>query len=200
MFSPSGDSSLPGEAQTLSQFALVAYIPHPLGSFLDDLRLELNPGCRPRAHATILPPRPLYHEVAETVREINEELKSAHPFRIELGEIETFEGTNVVYLDLKEGFSEMRELYKALNRGCLEYSEPFPYHPHITIAQNITADESIRMAATARERWAQYRGPRGMEVSVLSFVQHVAPSIWADIASLPLGAAVPVPVPVSVAG
>ncbi len=141
---------------------------------------------------TILPPRPLHYEVAATIRQIDEQLKLADPFRIELGEIEIFEASNVVYLGLARGQNEMSGLYRALNHGCLMYEEPFAYHPHITLAQNITAEEAPKLAGIARERWVRYRGPRGFDVSVMSFVQHVAPTIWADVAALPVGAPVPV--------
>src|ERR1039458_2013161 len=43
----------------VNQYALVSYVQAPLGSFLDRLRLRLTPECRPHAHITILPPRPL---------------------------------------------------------------------------------------------------------------------------------------------
>ena len=51
-------SRIPAE-QRLNVFALVIYIPDPLGRFLDDLRRELVPGCNPHAHVSVLPPRPL---------------------------------------------------------------------------------------------------------------------------------------------
>ena len=47
----------PGER--LNVFALVIYIPGPLGKFLDDLRRELVPSYNPHAHVSVLPPRPL---------------------------------------------------------------------------------------------------------------------------------------------
>jgi 2'-5' RNA ligase len=192
MQSPAGEALSPGEEQTVSQFALVAYIADPLGRFLDDLRLELTPGCKPHAHVTVLPPRPLHDEVTETIQQIAEDTKAAAPFRIELGQIEIFEATHVIYLGLARGGNELRHLYGALNSGCLKYAENFPYHPHITIAQNILPEDSARLARIATERWADYRGPREFSVSVLSFVQQVAPSIWLDIAALPLGVAVSV--------
>ncbi len=189
---PAGEALSLGEAQTLSHFALVAYIPDPLGRFLDDHSTELTPGCKPHAHVTILPPRPLYDDLTETIREIEDDTRGAAAFQIELGEIEMFDATHVIYLGLARGGNELRQLYSALNCGCLKYTENFPYHPHITIAQNILAEDSARLARIATERWAEYRGPRGFSVSVLSFVQHVAPSVWADVAALPLGVAVSV--------
>jgi 2'-5' RNA ligase len=187
-----GDCRSTGEEQTLSHFALVAYIPDPLGRFLDDLRVELTPDCKPRAHVTILPPRPIYNDLSDTIRQMADELRVGAPFRIELGEIEIFEASQVVYLGLARGASELRRLYSTLNCGCLKYNENFPYHPHITIGQNIPPGDAPRLALIAKERWRQYQGPRAFNVSVLSFVQHVAPWIWADVAALPLGVEVPV--------
>ena len=192
MQSLAGGRQSAGEEQTISQFALVAYIPDPLGRFLDDLRLELTPDCKPHAHVTILPPRPLYADLTETIRQIADDLKGGAPFRIELGKIEIFKASQVVYLGLASGASELRQLYSALNCGCLQYAENFPYHPHITIGQNILPGDAPRLALIAQEKWMQYQGPRGFDVSVLSFVQHVAQSIWADVAALPLGVEVPV--------
>jgi 2'-5' RNA ligase len=192
MQSPAGrERQTLAELKTVGQFALVAYLPDPLARFLDDLRIELTPGCRPHAHVTILPPRPILEDLKETIQQIAEDIKGSSPFRIDLGEIEMFEASHVVYLGLARGANELRQLYRALNCGCLQYEENFPYHPHITIAQNILPEDAIRIAPIARERWARYDGPRSFTVSTLSFVQHVAPSIWADVVALPLGVEVP---------
>lgn len=190
MLLPDGEGQ-PGE-QTLGQFALVSYIPDPLARFLDDLRMELTPGCNPRAHVTILPPRPLHNHVKDTVQLIVEECRNMPPFRVEPGDIQVFEESHVVYLEIAKGIGELREFYRLLNRGPLEYKENFPYHPHITIAQNIEPDQAPRLAAVAKERWAGYRGSRAFVVSSLSFVQHVAPSIWTDVATIQTGVEVPV--------
>ena len=189
--SAGGRQSLTGE-QTLGQFALVAYVPDPLARFLDDLRLELTPDCNPHAHVTILPPRPINEDLQDTVQQIIDDIRGVPPFWTQLGDIEIFETSSVLYIGLSQGRAELRRLYHALNCGCLEYSENFPYHPHITIGQNIPPADVQLMAALARQKWAAYTGPRGFMVSTLSFVQHVAPSIWADVAALPLGAGVAV--------
>src|SRR5579863_1433803 len=103
MHSPVRDCQSVAEEQTVGQFALVSYIPDPLARFLDDLRLELTPGCRPHAHVTILPPRPLHDDLKDTVRQIAEDIRGSPPFRIELGDIEIFEDSNVIYLGLARG-------------------------------------------------------------------------------------------------
>jgi hypothetical protein len=181
-----------GPGQTLGHFALVSYIPNPLARFLDTLTLELTPGCSPRAHITALPPRPLLHDVKDTAQQIAEYSRGFPPFWAELGKVEIFESSNVVYIGLARGGRELSELYRALNSGPLAYEEYYPYHPHITIAQDLSEEEAPRAAAIAQERWAAFTGPRGFLVSSLSFVQNVAPDIWADVAAIPLAMGVPV--------
>jgi 2'-5' RNA ligase len=192
MESPVGGRSSRGVELTLGHFALVSYIPDPLARFLDELRLELTPDCMPHAHVTILPPRPLEHGLKDIIQQISEETRSVAPFWIETDQIELFDVSNVVYLGLARGTAELKALYRALNRGFLAYKENFSYHPHVTLAQNLSPEDATRLAAIARERWAAYQGPRGFPVSSLSFVQHVAPSIWADVVAVPLGVEVPV--------
>ncbi|MDP9054330.1 MAG: 2'-5' RNA ligase family protein [Acidobacteriota bacterium] len=181
-----GEGPLACPQPSVGHFALVSYIPDPLARFLDDLRLELTPDCNPHAHVTILPPRPVSEDLKETVLQLREGLRNIPAFRTELGDVEVFGKSSVIYLGLRRGQDELRQLYKKLNQGVVEYRESFPYHPHITIGQNIPPEEVERKAAVAREKWAAWTGPRGFDVSVLSFVQQVAPDIWTDVASLPL--------------
>lgn len=184
-------SCLPGGRRTLNQFALVSYLPDPLAGFLDRLRLDLTPDCSPRAHVTILPPRPLTAEIGETVARLSHECRLFTPFEIRLGTIEIFPRSNVIYVSLARGEHQLHALHENLNAGQLEYDGPFPYHPHITIAQDITAEQVASLAQIARDRWATYNGPRSFLVERLSFVQNVAPGAWLDLAQIPL--AVPVP-------
>ena len=181
-----------GGARTLSQFALVSYIPDPLACFLDRLRLGLTPGCSPRAHVTVLPPRPLLDAIGETVRLLEEESRLFPPFEVELGSIEVFPATNVIYLSLASGERQLHALHENLNAGQLEYDGPFPFHPHITIAQEIQAEQIRDLVRLAREGWASYKGSRRFIVERLSFVQNVALHTWVDVAQVLL--AVPTPV------
>ena len=171
---------------TLGQFALVSYVPDPLASFLDNLRIELTPLAKPRAHVTILPPRPHEHDLVETIGRLRLDSRPFPSFAVEIGEIEIFEASHVVYLGFAQGAEELSSLYRALNRGSLEYTENFPYHPHVTVAQNIDPQDAPALAAIAEERWRSYQGPRGFTVDRLSFVQHVAPHVWVDVATLEL--------------
>src|ERR1041385_5963088 len=135
----------PSGGELVESFALVTYIPDPLRKFLDDLRRELVPGCVPAAHVTILPPRPLSGTPADAIETIQGRLSDFSPFEIETGEVLVFPISDVVYLSIKEGSKELLPMYKSLNVGPLEYQEPFPYHPHITLAQGLTRALSVEM-------------------------------------------------------
>ncbi|MDP9169414.1 MAG: 2'-5' RNA ligase family protein [Acidobacteriota bacterium] len=181
-----------GGARTLGQFALVSYLPDPLACFLDRLRRDLTPDCNPRAHVTVLPPRPFSGELQKTIEELSEESRLFPPFEVELGDISVFPVTNVVYLSLKSGERNLHALQENLNAGQLEYDGPYPYHPHITIAQDFDPEQLNAILAAAREGWAKYTGSRWFTVECLSFVQNVAPQTWVDVAKIPLAQPIPV--------
>src|SRR5665213_757133 len=161
-----------GCGRTLNQFALVAYIPGQLGGFLDRLRLDLTPDCNPRAHVTVLPPRPIdtSADLRVMIEELAEESLVSMPIDVTLGNIEVFGGSNVIYASLARGERDLHALYENLNSGQLEYDGPYPYHPHVTIAQDIGNGPVAELARRAREAWAAYSGPRAFTVDCLSFV------------------------------
>lgn len=181
-----------GGSLKVGQFALVSYIPEPLAGFLDSLRLDLTPRCNPHAHVTVLPPRPLQHDLKETIHRLAVQCRQTTSFEITLGEVDLFPISSVIFVGLRQGAGELRGLYRALNAGPLSYVEPFPYHPHITIAQNMPPESVAGALETARQRWAEYRGARTFRVDSLSFVQQVAPNMWVDVAELELLPEMPV--------
>jgi hypothetical protein len=175
-----------GERQNL--FALVIYIPDPLGRFLDDLRRELVPHCNPHAHVSVLPPRGLsvpWTIASEQARALTE---GWAPFDIELTSVEMFPATEVIYIEIGRGASEMRSLHSAMNSGVLEWNEPFVYHPHITLAQDIPHDLVAEFTQAAHRHWTEYRGPRVFRAERAVFVQNAGDNCWVDLAEYSLGA------------
>jgi 2'-5' RNA ligase len=55
------------------------------------------------------------------------------------------------------------------------------YHPHITLAQDLTHPQSIELAALAHRRWSEYSGSRGFSVESLVFVQNLGGNVWMDL-------------------
>lgn len=181
----------PGPLVRANCFALVAYIPGRLGEFLDQLRRDLEPNSlAPRAHLTLLPPRPLKPDV--TVEEAKQYLAGAlsdmPPLEIYLGAVDKFPVTNVVYVAVDGGFMQMRRTHGILNAGPLCFAEPFHYHPHVTLAQGLDEALSVSVHAAAQDRWANYRGPRQFTVESFCFVQNTLANRWLDLADYSLSA------------
>jgi 2'-5' RNA ligase len=169
-----------------NQYALVSYIPDPLGAFLDTLRIDLVPGCSPHAHVTILPPRPIEGSEEEAGEQLLEAAEGFSGFEVELGDVEVFPVSKVIYIGLRRGEQELREMYRALNRGVVGYREPFPYHPHVTLAQNFPLQDVEHIYETARRKWAAYRRTRIFPVESLDFVKNTFGSCWTDLANISL--------------
>ncbi len=174
----------PGCLEGINCFALVNYIPGELGVFLDGLRKDLEPESQyPRAHVTVLPPRPLQENATseQAGGGLDEFLPLMRPFEIVADQIEIFPCTNVVYLSVGGGFPALVELHGRLNHGALLFEECFSYHPHITLAQGLSAEQAVEIAGEASRRWAAYTGPRRFEAGTLTFVQNTTRNQWIDL-------------------
>lgn len=181
----SNGSTVPG-FRLSGQVALVSYIREPLGSYLDGLCRELVPDCRPRAHVSVLPPRPLTCEPNCASDELQKLLESTPPFDLVLGEVEVFPVSHVIYVSIAQGQEHLRHLHRALNHGAAKYQEMFPYHPHVTLAQDLGAGEVPGKLECARHRWRESPHDRTVHVDQLSFVQH-QDGRWVDLQDILLG-------------
>jgi 2'-5' RNA ligase len=170
----------------VNSFALVAYIPAPLSTFLDDLRRELAPGCVPHAHVTILPPRPIAVPREEAIEFARARSIDFGAFEIELGPLELFDSTEVAYLSVSSGFKELVDMHEAFNTGPLWQTEPYVYHPHVTLAQDLEPGEYKGRADIARRAWEAYAGPRKFPVETITFVQATVKNLWVDLANFQL--------------
>jgi 2'-5' RNA ligase len=172
-----------GVGNAINSFALISYLPEPMAGFLDSLRCELVPRCQAKTHVTILPPRPLASGVPEDAwSDLNDSLNLFPPFRVELTSVEVFAGTNVIYISIGAGFRELEQMHAALNQGPLQFDEPYKYHPHVTLAQQLSAEQVEAAAALARRRWREFPYSRSFTVDRLTFVQNTEENRWADLA------------------
>jgi len=171
---PSGDR--------VKLYALVIYLAEPLAGFLDDLRLEMAPDCNPRAHVSVLPPRPLENDAGAAIQEVSRVVSEFPAFEIELGKIDVFPVTDVIYITIESGDEQLRQLHAAANRGALAFDEPFPYHPHVTLAQDLEPGHTDRLRELAIRRWREFDGPRSFRVESAVFVQNAQGNQWIDLA------------------
>jgi hypothetical protein len=180
----------PSAEERLNVFALVIYIPGPLGRFLDDLRRELVPHYNPCAHVSVLPPRPLSVDWRLASAQLRELTEMWRPFDIELTEMGVFPATDVIYLELRDGREQLQEMHAAMASKWLAFKEPFVYHPHVTLAQEIPHERVDVLSQQAQRRWQEYDGPRRFHASRAVFVQSTLNNCWIDLAEYALGLAV----------
>ena len=178
----------PDEGVPIDSFALVSYVPDPLGSFLDRLRAELVTSCHAQSHVTLLPPRSLAIGPEAAKRQLTDDLQDFAPFLAELTGIRVFEATGVIYLGIGAGTSEFRKIHDRLNASprlcCMESHD---YHPHVTLAQDFPPQELSDMERLASERWVAFKSRRSFNVQCLTFVQNTTTNRWLDLADFQLG-------------
>ncbi len=143
------------DAPVWGSFALVAYLPDPLGSFLTKLRRALSGDQHPQAHITFLPPRPLSVPLETTAAEIHRILRSVTAFELELGAVQVFPVTNMLYLEVKSGREAVVGLHKSLNSGGLFAEENFAYIPHLTLLGPLAAEAVPALLGMAETAWNQ---------------------------------------------
>lgn len=163
------------------QLALVAYIPGPLGKFLDRLRSDLVSGCNLQSHVTILPPRLLDAPESELVADLESKANATASFEIRLGPIEVFPITNVIYISLATGTSDVEDLHGKLTNSRFASMEMYPFHPHVTLAQEIPADKVPEVLERATSAWETWSKERSFTVDRLTFVRNENGFGWKTI-------------------
>jgi 2'-5' RNA ligase len=184
-------------------FALVAYLPEPVSTFLSGLRHELDPRFRGKPHLTILPPRPLADSADSAWSEIRKSISASHPIGVRLGDVKTFSGSHVVFVELSAGSPEVAILHQHLNTGQAHFCETWDFHPHVTLAHGVCVENLQATSSAAQSRWAEYFGPRSFRMTQLDWVKtcvHTDPanvgkrslvqsdSEWVDLTHWDLGA------------
>lgn len=174
----------------INSFALVSYFSGPLSEYLTRLRRELVPDCEARAHLTVLPPRPVQGPVDEVVRGLAYGLQEFGPVYVELGGVEMFAESRVVYVSVAMGRVELERMHDVLNSGAVTFEEPFRYHPHITLAQDVSSDSITSVLDRAQHHWNSWPHPRSFVVENLTVVQNTVDNRWFDVEELHLPARV----------
>jgi len=172
-----------------SRYALVSYVGSPVGGFVEGLRRELHPALpHLAAHLTILPPRALSGSELSALETLEDICGQVSPFEVILGEVETFVPvTPTVFIRVAHAAYRMRELHDRLNTGALVCGEEWPYMPHLTIVKMANEKRAEDAYLVARDRWAEFEGPRRIEIRELTFVREEETNRWIDLAEVPLG-------------
>jgi 2'-5' RNA ligase len=121
-------------------------LPEPVARELQDWRERLGDPSATRIvpHVTLLPPTAVGSDILDDVEEhLRRVAEGGHPFDIRLRGAATFRPVSpVVFVPLVEGISECEVLAEQVRSGPLARALQFPYHPHVTIAQDV-ADAAL---------------------------------------------------------
>ena len=151
-------------------FALVSYIPDPLGSFLHELRRSLPGEHNPQPHITILPPRPLKLPVDAASQKAQNMLLRFAAFEVELSSVRSFPETNVLYLDIAKGNRVLHDLHGTLNADVLEHKEKFEFRPHLTLGGPVESAHLPWVRRQAEAAWYSSNHPRRFTLDEVMFL------------------------------
>ena len=175
-----------GEGSAINSFSLVAYVPQPLGGFIERLRQEIQPGCTARTHLTFLPPRPLDISLEQIRSQLAAGLRNQRVFRVELCEVRVFPVSQSVHLSVGAGWAEAVKIHEVLHQGALCCMEFFEYHPHVTLAQDLDPASVAGAVELAERRWQEYSGPREFLVDHVTLVQNTQENRWTNLGEFSL--------------
>lgn len=119
-------------------------VPDPLGSLLTEWRIKVGD---PLAylippHVTLLPPTDVGRFEPEEVHQHLDAVATRHaPFQLHLAGTGSFRPVSqVVFVTVAEGISPCELLAQDIRSGLLRRPLDFPYHPHVTIAHDVSPD------------------------------------------------------------
>ena len=166
-------------------------LPEPIAGELQGWREKLGDPSALRIvpHVTLLPPTAVRDsrmaDVEEHLRTVAEAMS---PFTIRLRGSATFRPISpVVFVPLVQGISECELLAEAVRRGPLARALRFPYHPHVTIAQEVPEEALERGAQELADFRAEFR------VWGFQLYEKDAHDVWRPQRDFPFGHATPGP-------
>jgi 2'-5' RNA ligase len=126
--------------QTITVGVAIA-IPEPHATVLTNWRRRVGDPAADLIwpHVTLLPPTPVPVDAMDKIEMHLADAAAAHrPFVMHLSGTGTFRPTSpVVFIQIARGVADCELLEKTIRQGPLERDLPFPYHPHVTVAQEI---------------------------------------------------------------
>jgi 2'-5' RNA ligase len=153
---------------------VVIGIPEPLAGDLEGWRASFGD---PMAavippHVTLVTTTPVADWTA-TTEHVRRIARSQQPFTVALRGTGSFRPVSpVVYLNIAEGFDEIVTLHRKLQTGPLARELEFDFHPHITVAHDVS---DAGMDA-AENKLADYDA--SFAVSSMGLYEHDSSGVW----------------------
>ena len=170
---------------TRHRLGVVALLPEPLGIHVQAWRRALGDPAAGRIapHLTLVPPQTVdEHDLDRAVALVERAAEAAMPFLVELAGTATFlPGSPAAYLVVREGGPALATLEAGLREPPLD-RRTHPFHPHVTLVQDLPPD---RIEAAAAEL-AGFRA--AFPVRDLAVLREERDRTWRPLASVPVGA------------
>lgn len=141
-------------------------------------------------HITVIGPTVVEPQDIEEIHEhIQEACAQVDPFTVHLRGSATFRPVSpVVFIQVVDGISQCEKLERLMRTGPLEQEVRFNYHPHVTVAHEVSEEALDR----AFNKMAFYEA--SFDVSAIHFYEHGDDNVWRPMLSFPLGGGSPIEV------
>ncbi|SDT03244.1 2'-5' RNA ligase [Pseudarthrobacter equi] len=124
------------------------------------------------AHITLVTTTPT-HDWEATLAHVRDVARRQSPFMVTIAGTGSFRPVSpVVFIKVEDGFDECVELHEKLQQGPLQRDLPFAFHPHVTIAHDVSP-ESLDEAETVLK---SYKAT--FPVVSMGLYEHDADGIW----------------------
>ncbi|MER7168225.1 2'-5' RNA ligase family protein [Micromonospora sp. NPDC000207] len=168
------------------QIGIAVDIPQPWGPFLTRRRAEAGDpqAADIPAHVTLLGPTEIPVAALAAVEAHLAAVAAAHlPFTLHLRGTGTFRPvTQVVFVAVAAGISECELLAAAIGSAAELHREArFPYHPHVTVAQDVAPEALDRAYEDLADFSAMF------EVNSFTLFSHSGQARWQPRRDFPLG-------------
>jgi 2'-5' RNA ligase len=176
-------SGVPSAGDTI-QIGIAVDIPEPWGAQLTRRRVEAGDPQAVPAHVTLLGPTEIPVSTLPAVERHLAAVATAHlPFSLHLRGTGTFRPvTQVVFVAVAAGISECELLAAAIRAAPELHREArFPYHPHVTVAQDVAPEALDKAYEDLADFSAMF------EVEAFTLFSHSGQARWQPRRDFPLG-------------
>jgi 2'-5' RNA ligase len=143
-------TSAPDADAAAATIGVAIAIPEPAATRLQEYRLEIGDptALGVPSHITLIPPTVVDRDLTPIVEHLEQAAATVEPFSVHLRGTGTFRPVSpVVFVSLVEGISQCEALAAAVRRGPLAVEIDFPYHPHVTVAHQVSEEKLDRAFA-----------------------------------------------------
>lgn len=173
-----------GGARPTGRIGVAIPVPAPLGEQLQRRRADTGDplAWSVPTHVTLVPPVEVGEEAMPRVHEHLERAAAASGrFDIALRGTGTFRPVSpVVYVCLSEGAGQVALLEERVRSGVLAGQRRFPFHPHVTLAQDVGDDALDRAGEALAGFEARFT------VACFTLYRHDGDGVWRPVAEYPL--------------